>query len=82
MAKHHRQCQIAIATFASLDIKKVIAMMRKIIKAALYHQTGDKTHVTIKPINEQDVSYVKGYYLKDWGREYFHLPARNQLDVR
>ena len=55
MAKHHRQCQIAIATFASLDIKKVIAMMRKIIKAALYHQTGDKTHVATKPINEQDV---------------------------
>ena len=55
MAKHHRQCQIAIATFASLDIKKVIAMMRKIIEAALYHQTGDKTHVAIKRINEQEV---------------------------
>ena len=78
MAKeHHRQCQIAIATFASLDIKRVIAMTRKIIKAALYHQTGDKTHVAIKPVNEQDVLYVKGYCLKDWGREYFHLPARD-----
>ena len=55
MAKHHRQCQTAIATFASLDIKKGIAMMRNIFKAALYHQTGDKTHVATKPINEQDV---------------------------
>ena len=55
MAKHHRQWQIAIATLASLDIKKGIAMMRKIVKAALYHQTGDKTHVATKPINEQMV---------------------------
>ena len=82
MAKHHSQCQISIATFASLDIKKVIAMMRKTIKAALYHQTGDKTHVAIKPVEEKDLLCVKGYCLKDWGREYFHLPARDQLDVR
>ena len=44
-----------VATFASLDIKKGIAMMRKIVKAALYHQAGDETHVATKPINEQDV---------------------------
>ena len=44
-----------VATFASFDIKKGIAMMRKIVKAALYHQTGDKTLVATKIINEQDV---------------------------
>lgn len=75
-----KHLQIACCTYASSNMKQVLAGMRKMIREILYVRTGDPISVCLKTIKPGDEVYLVGYTLKDWGKRTFKNWSKGLTD--